>query len=145
MTVSQTVVAAMITPALLVLASASLIATALVRLARAVDGIRRLAAAPTTEAELRRYERRAYLAERTVAALFVAIGVILVDGVAIALERVLGAAFAWVPIALTVAGMACIVAACGIMVLESRIAREQIAAEAAAVRAALGDGRDLRG
>jgi hypothetical protein len=39
---SQAIIAAMITPALLILALGSLIATALVRLARVVDRVRKL-------------------------------------------------------------------------------------------------------
>ena len=63
----------MTAPALLILASGSLIATALVRLARVVGRARKIAELRNPLAnidELRRHERRALLAERAVALLF---------------------------------------------------------------------------
>lgn len=75
MTPAQSVVAAMITPALLILASSSLVATALVRLGRVVDRSRVLIATidagsvPEPEAlrcSLDRHQRRALYAERSV-------------------------------------------------------------------------------
>jgi hypothetical protein len=63
---AQAIIGAMITPALPILASGSLIASALVRLARVADHVRTLADAGgmARQAELRRHERRALLAER---------------------------------------------------------------------------------
>jgi hypothetical protein len=65
---ARVIISAMITPALLILASGSLIATALVRLARVVDRVRRLSETRDAPAagELHRHERRALLAERAV-------------------------------------------------------------------------------
>ena len=53
---AQAIISAMITPALLILASGSLIATALVRLARVVDRVRKLA-----ETAVPAYLRRNYV------------------------------------------------------------------------------------
>jgi hypothetical protein len=98
MSPAQSVVAAMITPALLILASGSLVATALVRLARVVDRSRVLIA--TIDAgqvadpgSLRRSldhsERRALYAERSVGLFFVAVVVFVLDCLSIGVDHLL--------------------------------------------------------
>ncbi len=132
---AQGVIAAMITPALLILASGSLIATALVRLARVVDRIRHFAAdGPPAPDELTRYERRALLAERAVLAFFLAVVATVLAGASIALDRTLGAGIGWLPIGLTVIGMALIVTGASAMVAETRLATTQINEEISALR-----------
>jgi hypothetical protein len=69
---AQAIIGAMITPALPILAWGSLVASALVRLARVVDRVRTLADAGgmARQAGLRRHERRALLAERALRSWF---------------------------------------------------------------------------
>jgi hypothetical protein len=136
---AQAVIAAMITPALLILASASLIATALVRLSRIVDRIRKLAegrdgARLDRATELDRHERRARLALLAVTLFFCAVAVVVAAGISIAFDRALGGTVAWLPLALTFLGMALIVAGAASMVVESAYSAQQIAAEIAALR-----------
>lgn len=134
---AQSVIAAMITPALLILASGSLIATVLVRLARVVDRIRKLAEAndpATLAADLDRHERRAQLAARAIQAFFIAIACFVVAGFAIALEHASGERYAWIAIALVSVGMALIVGGCAAMVAETRLSVAQLAAEIARLR-----------
>jgi hypothetical protein len=132
---AQAVIAAMITPALLILASASLIATVLVRLARVVDRVRKLGEAGAVPlAELDRHDRRAVLAERALTLLFVAIVCFVADGLAIALDRAAAGTLTWLPIALTVLGMALLAGGAGAMIAECQLATVQIRAEIAALR-----------
>ncbi len=121
----------MITPALLILASGSLIATTLVRLARVVDRIRKLGELPAqswTTAELDRQERRGVLAERALGAYFTAVACFVVAGFAIALDHGPIAALR-LPVILTIAGMVLIVAGSAAMVAETRLSVTQLRAE----------------
>jgi hypothetical protein len=130
---SQAIIAAKITPALLILACGSLIATALVRLGRVVDRVRRLPelGAAVAAAELVRHRRRAMLAERAVALFFCAVVCFVAAGFGIALDHLTAGRLAWLPVVLTVAGMALIVAGSALMVAECRGAAAQIADEVA--------------
>ena len=125
---SQAVIAAMVTPALLILASGSLIATALVRLARVVDRVRRLAdlGAKAPADELRRHRDRALLAERAVQIYFAAVLCFVVAGFGIAIDHLSSERLFWLPVGLTVAGMALIVAGSAAMFAECRAAAIQI-------------------
>jgi hypothetical protein len=127
-------IAAMITPAMLILASGSLIATALVRLARVVDRLRKLAergdARPADE--LDRHERRAMLAERAVSIYFGAVVCFVVSGFTIALDHLAGDRLTWLPVSVTMLGMCLIVAGSAAMLAECRVAAAQIRAEIAA-------------
>lgn len=133
---AQAIISAMITPALLILASGSLIATALVRLARVVDRVRKLAemssAGPLTE-ELRRHERRALLAERAVRFYFLAVVCFVLTGFSIPVDHLIGDRLTWLPVSMTTLGMALIVVGSAAMLLECRLATEQIRAEIAAL------------
>jgi uncharacterized membrane protein (DUF485 family) len=134
---AQAVITAMITPALLILASGSLIATALVRLARVVDRIRKLAELanePWIADELARHERRAYLAERAIMLLFLAVACFVLAGFAIALDHAAGNAFWAVPVGVAVLGMAFIVGGAAAMVAETRLSIAQIQVEIARIR-----------
>jgi hypothetical protein len=131
---AQVIIGAMITPALLILASGSLIATALVRLARVVDRVRKLAEAgdiATSEADLRRHERRALLAEQAVRIFFAAVLCFVLAGFGIALDHAASDRLTWLPVGMTVAGMALIVMGSGAMLAECRLAASQIRAEIA--------------
>ena len=125
----------MLTPALLILASASLIATALVRLARVVDRVRALADAGTTVSpdELSRQERRARYALSAVGAYFVAVVLFVLAGGTIAIAAVMPGV-AWIPVALTVFGMILMVLGAGAMTLETRDSAALVSAEIARLR-----------
>ena len=138
MTSAQSVIAAMITPALLILASGSLIATALVRLARVVDRSRVLLATvdtaagadvPALRSALALHQRRAAFAGRSVAFFFLAVIAFVAGCLFIGIERVAGDSVAWIPISLTIAGMLTLIAGAGYMVAESRLSARQIAGE----------------
>jgi hypothetical protein len=127
-------IAAMITPALLIMASGSLIATALVRLARVVDRVRKLSElrkAPWDAGEVRRHERRALLAERAVTLYFFAVVCFVVAGLTIAIDHAAGDRLAWLPVLVTTLGMCLIVAGSAAMLAECRLATAQIRREIA--------------
>jgi hypothetical protein len=85
---AQAMIAAMVTPALLILAASSLIATALLRLARVVDRVRkRSEVAARDPTERIRHQRRALLAERAVALFFFAVVSFVIAGFAIAIDH----------------------------------------------------------
>jgi hypothetical protein len=133
---AQALIAAMITPALLILASGSLIATALVRLGRIMDRIRKLsegASRPDT-LELDRYERRAILAQRALSMLFGAILCFVLAGLSIAFDHASGDRFWWLPVSLTLIGMLLIVAGSALMLAECKLSTDQIHAEIANAR-----------
>jgi hypothetical protein len=137
MTQAQAIVAAMITPALLILASASLIATVLVRLARIVDRVRKLAdvePARRIPGEIERHARRATLAQRALVCFFSAIVCVVCGGFAIGLDHAAGDALWWLPIAITSVGMLLIIAGCAAMIGETRLSVEQVDAEIALLR-----------
>jgi len=117
----------MITPALLILASASLIATVLVRLARVVDRVRKIVdCAPIAAGELRQLERRALLAERAVQQYFLAIVSSVIAGFSIGVDHLTGDHFAWLPVTVTSIAMLLIVAGSWGMLEECRLGTEQI-------------------
>ncbi len=127
----------MLSPALLILAAGSLIAAALVRLGRVVDRVRALGATtatPATPTELSQHERRASLALAAITCYFVAIGFFVAAGAAIALDRAVHDRLTWLPITLTLAGMALIVAGVAAMALESRDSASLVAADIARLR-----------
>lgn len=135
---AQSVIAAMITPALLILGSASLIATALVRLARVVDRSRALVAAvesgtigdPAEAARtLERNAVRAAHVERSVAVFFAAVILFVCACLCIGLNEFAGNRFVWLPIALVIAGMGGMIAGAGYMVAETRLGLSQILEE----------------
>jgi hypothetical protein len=144
------VIAAMITPALLILASASLVASALVRMARIVDRARALATstrdgsweqAAGTADQLRswfdRHEARARYAELSIVLLYAAIVVFTATCLSIALDRALGGVLEWLPVALAVAGTLLMLAGGASMVAESRFSWDQIREEIRQGRARL--------
>jgi hypothetical protein len=128
---AQAIIGAMITPALLILASGSLIATTLVRLARVVDRVRKLAeyGETTTPGALRRHERRALLAERALQSYFFAVVCFVVSGVAIGIDHLAADRLTWLPVAVTLLGMGLIVAGSAAMLAECRLAVAELGAE----------------
>src|SRR5262249_60538513 len=117
--------------------SASLVATAVVRLARVVDRIRRLAEqreVPRDAGHIGRHERRALLAERAVSFYFLAIVFFVVAGFAIPIDHATGDRLSWFPVMMTTLGMALIVGGSAAMLAECRLALTQIRAEISALR-----------
>jgi hypothetical protein len=137
MSPAQALIAAMLSPALLILASGSLIAAALVRLGRVVDRVRVLGAPDAKLAtldELTRHERRASLALAAITSYFVAIAFFVAAGAAIALDHAAHDTLTWLPISLTLAGMALIVAGVASMALESRDSASLLTSDIARLR-----------
>jgi Protein of unknown function (DUF2721) len=139
---SVAMIAAMITPALLILASASVVATVLVRMARVVDRARVVAAAVhegdwqrlgTTSAQLRttlqRHAIRARYAERSIAVLYATVAVFVVTCISIAVDQAIGGSLGWLPVMLAVGGTLLLLLGAGLMVAESRLAGDQITEE----------------
>jgi hypothetical protein len=129
---SQAIIAAMITPALLILASGSLIATALVRLARVIYRVRKLSEideARTEAEELRRHKHRAVLAERAVRLFFLAVVCFVVAGFFIAIDHLVGDRLTWLPVSATTGGMCLLIAGSAEMLSECSLAAAQLHAE----------------
>lgn len=137
-----TAISEMITPALLILASASLVASALVRMARVVDRTRILTAAVhgggwealgTTPAQLsvwlKRHAKRARDVERSIILLYAAVVMFIATSLAIAANRALGGAWNWLPLLLAIIGTFFLLSGGLLMVSESRSSGEQIAEE----------------
>jgi len=146
MSAAQSVIAAMITPALLILGAASLVATALVRLARVVDRSRVLigaieAGSVTDSGAMRtsldRHERRALYAERSVGLFFTAVVIFVAACLSIGIDHFAGNALTWLPVSLTIGGMAVLIAGAAYMVAESRLGSQQIIEEIVRGRARL--------
>lgn len=133
---AQAMIAAMITPALLIMASGSLIATALVRLARVVDRVRKLSElrdGTRDASEISRNERRALLAERAVSFYFFAVVCFVIAGFTIAIDHAAGDRLTWLPVLVTTLGMCLIVAGSAAMLAECRLAFAEIRSEIASL------------
>src|SRR5271165_7173815 len=131
-TAAVATIAAMITPALLLLGSASLVASALMRMARVVDRARILAGIAhegnvdkiglTTgqlRAWLESHAKRACYAERSITLLYAAIVVFIATCLSIALDRLSGDSLNWLPVALAVSGTLLLLSGAAYMVVES--------------------------
>jgi hypothetical protein len=136
------VIAAMVTPALFILGAASLVASALVRMARVVDRARALAVmvheaswgrSGTTPEQLRiwlrRHATRARYAGRSIALLYAAIVVFIATCLALAADPIVGPLPGRLPLALAVTGTLLLLAGAAWMVAESRLSGAQIAEE----------------
>ena len=150
MTPALAIISAMITPALLILASASLVASALVRLARAVDRVRALMSAiaegtyaklgtdaAALDAWLVRFEMRALYAERAIALFFGAVAVFIAGCLTIAIDRAAGNTLTWLPVSLIIVGMLGLLGGAAAMVAESRLGGDQIRDEVRIARATI--------
>jgi len=140
--VAVAMIGAMITPALLLLGSASLVASALVRMARVVDRARILAAiahdgtmdkigvtADQLRSWLESHATRARYAERSITLLYAAIVIFVSTCLSIALDRAMGESLSWLPVLLAVAGTLLLLAGGAYMVAESGLGGEQISNE----------------
>lgn len=114
---STALISVMITPAILILATGSLVTSTLTRLARIVDRTRFLidrlqedvqkndvARAEVHRTLLHRYTRRSALVERALSAYYLAIGLFVASCLAIAFDNVMRDTIPWLAPALTVAG-----------------------------------------
>ena len=132
MSPAQAMIAAMITPALLILAAGSLIGIALTRLARIIDRVRALSEHPGAKAvafELSRHRVRTSHTQWALELYFFSIVMFVGAGFGIAIDKLAGDTLTWLPVAATTLGMALIVAGTAMMILESRLARIQVTAE----------------
>ena len=132
-------IAAMITPAVLILASASLVASALVRMARVVDRARSLVAtvhegtweklgvtADVLHAWLELHARRARHAEQAIALLYGAVVSFIATCLSIALDRAVSGSLGWLPVSLAILGTLLLFGGGARMVAESRVSGTQI-------------------
>lgn len=135
-------IAVMVTPGLLMLGSASLAASALVRMARIVDRARVLAelavdkrwvSAGITPELLRgwleRHRARARYAARSIALLYAAIVLFVATCLSIAADRMLGSATGWSSLCFALCGTLLLLGGAIAMVAESRLSGEQIGEE----------------
>jgi hypothetical protein len=136
------IITAMVTPALLILASASLVGTALVRMARVVDRARALTAIAyegawakidATPNELRttlkRHASRARLAEWSIALLYTAVVFFVTTCISIVIDHEAAHSLSWLPIGLAITGTLVLLVGGALMVAESRLGGEQISLE----------------
>jgi hypothetical protein len=136
------VISAMITPAILILATGSLVASTLTRLARVVDRARVLLADTVAARErgderetrtyarwLRAYLRRSAFAERALTLYYVAIFLFVTASLSIALEHLTRSVIPWFSLVLVLAGAAALCAGTGALVIETNIATGMLRAE----------------
>lgn len=127
------IISAMITPAILILGSGSLVSTAMVRLGRVVDRARTLNPVDGPEKEITPklrhwldvYRHRATLIERSVTCFFVAVSCFVLDGLCIAVDRLSKGTVWWLPVSITIIGMGVMLAGAFLMVQECRLATRQ--------------------
>jgi Protein of unknown function (DUF2721) len=135
-------ISAMITPALLILATASLLNSVLVRIARIVDRARALgviahdgtwAAHGTTPETLRKWleshARRARFTSWSISLFFAAVVMFVCACLGIALDRATPLDLGWLPVALAIGGSLLLLAGGATMVAESRLAGWQVQEE----------------
>lgn len=127
----------MITPALLILASGSLLATVMARLARVVEQLRHarevVGESDRLSSILKLLRQRAGHAEASLTALFVAVGFFIATCLLIAVDRFAGHALFWAPITSAILGMSMLLYASWHMVAECRVAVRQLRDEIASI------------
>lgn len=135
-----TVLSAMITPAVLILATGSLILTTSQRLGRAMERTRKIyeqfenleEVTPQGEkakkkyalldAQLRAFIRRAQLLQYTMSLLFITLGIFVSTSIAIGLIALIGLKYSWIPSVLGMLGTGILFYSSIILIIESRIA-----------------------
>lgn len=133
------IISEMITPALFIVASGSLLGAALARLARIVDYFRKLsgaedAASDQNMAILQLVEKRADLAEATVAMVCFAIMAFVLTCFLIAVDRWLNHTIYLAPVAFAIIGVLLLLVASVLMVVECRMGQRQLRSEIAGLR-----------
>lgn len=134
------VLSAMITPAVLISACASLILTTSQRLGRVIDRTRRISArfqeVARTQAEdefleeehavlfdqIGRATRRSRLLQQAMSSLYLALSIFVATSVAIGIVAILGLGYAWIPTLLGIAGAGLLLYASFLLIAESRVA-----------------------
>jgi hypothetical protein len=136
-------ISASLTPAILILATGSLVASTLTRIARIVDRARvileRVASARErgdqqgvieNTAWLRMYARRASLAERALTVYYTAIGLFVASSLAITADNLTHDSVPWLSLVLVVTGAICVFIGTAALVIETNMAtgilREEI-------------------
>ncbi|HEX6910614.1 MAG TPA: DUF2721 domain-containing protein [Longimicrobium sp.] len=139
LSVTLSVLSAMVTPAVLILASSSLVLATSNRLTRAVDRTRAISESISDEAkdaertllpeerdlllaQLGRTARRAKLLTRALTRLYMALAIFIATSVAIGVVAVTGVAYAWVALGLGFIGALLLFWSSVLLILESRIA-----------------------
>lgn len=139
---SLTIISAMITPAILILASGNLVASTLTRLGRIVDRARALgdhlaahgqAMGGSASAELvdilRNYRRRSIFVARALSAYYAAIGFFIVTSLTIALDNVVQTLVPWLAVVLTVIGVLLLLLGTLALVIETNLASGMLGRE----------------
>ncbi|HEX2209705.1 MAG TPA: DUF2721 domain-containing protein [Longimicrobium sp.] len=134
------VLSAMVTPAVLILASSSLVLATSNRLARAIDRTRIISERVTDLAhadlertmlaeersllfeQLGRTARRTKLLTRAMTRLYMALAIFVATSVSIGVVAVVGVPYAWIALGLGLIGSVLLFWACLLLILESRIA-----------------------
>jgi len=139
---SLAIISAMITPAILILASGNLVSSTLTRLGRIVDRARALgdhlaahgnamtvsASAELTEI-LRNYRRRSIFVARALSAYYAAIGFFIVTSLTIALDNFMQSLVPWLAVALTVVGVLLLLLGTLALVIETNLASGMLGRE----------------
>jgi hypothetical protein len=140
------ILAAMITPAVLILASGSILASTSSRLIRVVDRVRELAreaqtlsAIPNDDMTVRRRElnvlllrsaaRRARLLQRAMTHIYLSIGAFVMTSILIGVVSIAQSAFGWLALILGFGGSALLLSSCLILITESQLALSATRAE----------------
>lgn len=129
------VISAMITPAILILGTGSLVASTLTRIARVFDRAREVLAQTTAAAQrgdlqtvrtytrwLRSYRRRSQFVERALTFYYLAIFLFVMSSLSIALEEVTRVAVPWISLALVLLGATFLCIATAFLVIETNMA-----------------------
>lgn len=139
---SLTIISAMITPAILILASGNLVSSTLTRLGRIVDRARALGdhlaanrqamsggASDELTDILRNYRRRATFVARALSAYYAAIGFFIVTSLMIALDNFMQSLVPWLAVALTVIGVLLLLLGTLALVIETNLASGMLGRE----------------
>src|SRR5688572_22424954 len=138
-----TILSAMITPAILIMATGSLSLTTSNRLSRSIDRVRKVSekisqlnATETTEtiktekefltSQLLMATRRSRLMQRAMTSLYLSLSIFVGTIIAIGIFELLGLGFAWVLLVLGFSGMALVFYACMQLILETRLATHAV-------------------
>lgn len=136
---TMAVIAALITPAILILGAASLVASVLGRMARVVDRARTLttlvhegnwekigASREQVRLWLERHAQRARYAERSIALLYGAVVLFIATCLAIVVDQATVGRLSWLPTSLALLGTVLLLVGATWMVAESRLSGTQI-------------------
>ena len=136
---AMAVIAALITPGILILGTASLVASVLARMARVVDRARALttlahegnwekigASREQLRLWLERLAQRARYAERSIALLYGGVVLFIATCLAIVLDQATGGRLSWLPTSLALLGTVLLLVGATWMVAESRLSGSQI-------------------